>query len=209
MTRARDTANIDTILTTKGDIYAATAAFTPARLGVGSNGQVLTANSATATGLQWASVSSALNFISLANTSFSAASSLSLSSLSASNTLLLFIQFTDGSGTTPTMTINGDSASNYRSYMAGWQSGGSSDGGAGFTTAATNLTLSRKWTTGGMYVVRLDGVGSSGRKTITTWYSSGSGSAMSAGDYSGTATVSSFTINWGTATTGNYILLGA
>lgn len=41
------------VLTTKGDIYAATAASTVARLGVGTNGQFLSANSATATGLQW------------------------------------------------------------------------------------------------------------------------------------------------------------
>lgn len=54
MTRSRDVANIDGILTAKGDIYAATAAATPARLGVGSDGQVLKANSATATGLEWA-----------------------------------------------------------------------------------------------------------------------------------------------------------
>lgn len=42
-------------LTTKGDIYVATAASTPARLGVGSNDQVLTADSTTATGLKWGS----------------------------------------------------------------------------------------------------------------------------------------------------------
>lgn len=54
MTRARDVANIDGILTTKGDIYAATAAATPARLGVGANGTVLTADSAEATGVKWA-----------------------------------------------------------------------------------------------------------------------------------------------------------
>lgn len=40
-------------LTTKGDIYAATAAATTTRLGVGSDGQVLTANSANPTGLGW------------------------------------------------------------------------------------------------------------------------------------------------------------
>jgi hypothetical protein len=54
MTRARDVANIDGILTTKGDIYAASAAATPARLAVGTNNQVLTADSSTATGLKWA-----------------------------------------------------------------------------------------------------------------------------------------------------------
>lgn len=42
MTRSRDVANIDTILTTTGDIYYASAANTPTRLGVGSTGQVLT-----------------------------------------------------------------------------------------------------------------------------------------------------------------------
>jgi len=38
-------------LTTKGDLY--TYSTTDARLGVGSNGQVLTADSAEATGLKW------------------------------------------------------------------------------------------------------------------------------------------------------------
>lgn len=54
MTRSRDVANIDGILTAKGDIYGATAAATPARLAVGANNTVLTADSTTATGLKWA-----------------------------------------------------------------------------------------------------------------------------------------------------------
>jgi hypothetical protein len=40
--------------TTKGDLVAATAASTISRLGVGSNGQVLTADSTAATGIKWA-----------------------------------------------------------------------------------------------------------------------------------------------------------
>lgn len=47
-------------LTTKGDIYAATASATVTRLGVGSNGLVLTADSAEATGLKWASAGTTL-----------------------------------------------------------------------------------------------------------------------------------------------------
>ncbi len=44
----------DSLLTTKGDLIAATGANTPARLGVGSNDQVLTADSTAATGMKWA-----------------------------------------------------------------------------------------------------------------------------------------------------------
>ena len=43
-----------TIVDAKGDIIAATAADTVAKLAVGSNDQVLTADSSTATGLKWA-----------------------------------------------------------------------------------------------------------------------------------------------------------
>ena len=43
-----------TIIDAKGDILTATAADTPARLAVGANNTVLTADSSTATGLKWA-----------------------------------------------------------------------------------------------------------------------------------------------------------
>ena len=43
-----------TLLTAKGDLISATAASTVARLAVGSNDQILVADSSTATGLKWA-----------------------------------------------------------------------------------------------------------------------------------------------------------
>ncbi len=49
-----------TIVDAKGDIIAATAADTVARLAVGTDGQVLKANSATATGLEWATDASGM-----------------------------------------------------------------------------------------------------------------------------------------------------
>ena len=45
------------ILDAKGDLISATAADTPARLAVGTDGQYLQADSSTATGLKWATVS--------------------------------------------------------------------------------------------------------------------------------------------------------
>ena len=47
----------ESTITTKGDIYAATASATLSRLGVGANTQVLTADSAEATGMKWAAAS--------------------------------------------------------------------------------------------------------------------------------------------------------
>ncbi len=53
---AQDDSNAiqNAIVDAKGDLISATAADTPARLAVGTNGQVLTADSTTSTGLKWA-----------------------------------------------------------------------------------------------------------------------------------------------------------
>ena len=53
---AQDDSNAiqNAIVDAKGDLISATAADTPARLAVGTNGHVLTADSTTATGIKWA-----------------------------------------------------------------------------------------------------------------------------------------------------------
>ena len=84
---AQDDSNAiqNAIVDAKGDLIAATAADTPARLAVGTNGQVLTADSTASTGIKWASPSSGALTL-LSTTSFSAASSVSLPTNTFSST---------------------------------------------------------------------------------------------------------------------------
>lgn len=78
-----------TIFDAKGDIIAATAADTAARLAVGANDTVLTADSSTATGLKWAAPASG-GYTLLASGSLSGAS-LTVTGLSTSYRDLVFV----------------------------------------------------------------------------------------------------------------------
>ena len=74
-----------TLLTAKGSIIGASAASTPTALAVGTNGQVLTANSATASGLQWVTPSSGAGTV----TSITAGAGLTGGTITASGTVAL------------------------------------------------------------------------------------------------------------------------
>jgi len=80
-----------TIVDAKGDIIAATAADTVARLGVGSNDQVLTADSTAATGLKWATPSAG-SLTLLSTTSISGVTT-TISSISQAYTHLYIVVY--------------------------------------------------------------------------------------------------------------------
>jgi hypothetical protein len=90
-----------TLLTTKGDIIVATGNATLVRQGVGANGTVLTANSAQADGVEWASPTSKVVQIVNAQTSTQVTSATStfadtnltatITPTSASNKVLVFV----------------------------------------------------------------------------------------------------------------------
>lgn len=114
---AQDDSNAiqNAIVDAKGDLIAATAADTPARLAVGTNGQVLTADSTAATGLAWAPVN-ATSMTLLSTTSLSGTST-TISSISGAYTNLMIIAKDVDTGTSNgniNLRFNGDSGSNYR-----------------------------------------------------------------------------------------------
>jgi len=120
---AQDDSNAiqNAIVDAKGDLISATAADTPARLAVGANGTVLTADSAEATGLKWATPASGGGYTQLATSTPSSATTVSFTSISGSYKHLLVTWselYNDSHGGHGWgVRLNNDSASNYA--MAG------------------------------------------------------------------------------------------
>ena len=108
---AQDDSNAiqNAIVDAKGDLIAASAADTPARLGVGTNGQLLTADSTAATGLAWTTVSSG-GMTLLSTTTLSGSSTVSITGISTSYTDLVvdWYAVTNASNTDASINPNGN-----------------------------------------------------------------------------------------------------
>ena len=116
----QSTAINPTIVDAKGDIIAATAADTVARLAVGANDTILTADSSTATGLKWAAPAGGATSYTLLNAGGTAltGTTITISGISGKNSLMIIV--VDASSTNasiqPIIRFNSDSGSNYSSY---------------------------------------------------------------------------------------------
>lgn len=81
------TNSMATAIDAKGDLVAGTGADAFSRIGVGTNGQVLTADSSTATGLNWATSSAALDLEEIATGTIPSGATLSVTGLGGYDTL--------------------------------------------------------------------------------------------------------------------------
>lgn len=152
-----------TTLTAKGALISATSASTPAALTVGTNGQVLTADSTASTGLAWATPAGGGAFTTIASGSLSG-NSLNLTSIPSTykSIRLQMLNIKTSGSAALQMTFNGEALTGQTTYVetgvktnqagtasayspTGWSGGysllGLSGGFADTTTTLANLTL--------------------------------------------------------------------
>lgn len=120
----------------KGDIITATAADAPARLAVGANNTVLTADSSTATGLKWATPTS--GGMTLLSTTTLSGSTTNITGISGSYINLLILIENAGIQTTAgAITINFDSLTT-NNFLTSFRS----DSTTALNTSSGNIPLS-------------------------------------------------------------------
>lgn len=188
-----------TIVDAKGDIIAATAADTVARLAVGSNNAVLTADSATATGLKWATPAGG-DLTKISNIPFTTSSAVNINDVFSTTYehYKIFINLTSASTQSDIrvrMRVSGadNSASNYfNSYRYNRTDPATGIGGV---SAGTSWNIATPPTTGMFQVWEMSYPFDSQRTWFTNLSQDGDGYASAgAGQFSTTTSFTGMTI---------------
>jgi hypothetical protein len=205
--------NVDplTILDAKGDLISATAADTPARLAVGTNGQVLTADSTASTGLKWGTPATGfspnLTLLNTGGTALTGATTVTINVSSYDYYYIWIWAMSAGASATFSMRINTDSTTKY-----GWLKLGKN--GSSFTNDWYNIDQFNRYNLGQLgnsaadtanLALSLLGGKSSVIKTMNHVFVSGGGvtddDVTVSGNYTGSSDITSFSF---LSDTGNF-----
>jgi len=196
------TNDMATSMTTKGDIIVATGSGTYVRQGVGTNGQVLTADSAQADGVIWSTPTAPTeNFALISSTSMTGASTITVSGLSNKNNLMINLQGVSSANANARFTfrLNSDTGSNYYWFGFIYNDGGSITADQGWPTTSTRIgDMGNSAANNVQGTINIQGTSGTGRKPfqLLTYANGGGGnqSFWSSGYYQGGSAISSISL---------------
>jgi hypothetical protein len=200
------TNSMATAIDAKGDLVPGTGADTFSRLAVGANGTVLTADSAEATGLKWATPSGFSNFtlLNTGGTAMTGATSITVNVTTKETYMILFASVSAGASANFELRINGDTGNNYDSF-GGYYSGSSPSATGSINDNriqwARMGSVASESCRGGLYVK--GGSTTAGKLVHSVVFSEGTAATLMSNYsvYKGSAAVTSFTF---ISSTGNF-----